>query len=140
METKQLSLRLMPELIDYVNTDSGSLAKDMSDAIRTLRAIRNTSTYEIKGVFTAPEWQFLTDSLNGYMQTEAFCCNSSALIAHCEDAEKYEGTATRYGVNLDALSKKISGLHGANIEAVYYRIALFWRNSEKYKLEEYSKF
>ena len=139
METKQLSLRLLPELIDYVNTDSGSLAKDMSDAIRTLRAIRNTSTYEIKGVFTPSEWLFLIDSLNGYMQIEAFCCNASALIAHCEDAEKYEGTATRYGVNLDALSKKISGLHGANIEAVYYRVAQFWAHPEA-SLEEYSNF
>ena len=139
METKQLSLRLLPELIDYVNTDSGSLAKDMSDAIRTLRAIRNTSTYEIKGVFTPPEWLFLIDSLNGYMQTESFCCNASALIAHCEDAEKYEGVATRYGVNLDAISEKIGALHGANIEAIYYRVSQFWAHPEA-SLEEYSDF
>ena len=139
METKQLSLRLLPELIDYVNTDSGSLAKDMSDAIRTLRAIRVASTFEIKGLFTAPEWLFLIDSLNVYMQIEALCCNASALIAHCEDAEKYEGVATRYGVNLDALSKKISGLHGANIEAIYYRVSQFWAHPEA-SLEEYSNF
>ena len=139
METKQLSLRLLPELIDYVNTDSGSLAKDMSDAIRTLRAIRNTSTYEIKGLFTAPEWMFLIDSLNGYMQTESFCCNAGALIAHCDDAEKYEGVATRYGINLDALSQKISALHGANIEAIYYRVSHFWAHPEA-SLEEYSDF
>ena len=126
--------------MDYVKSQYDSLNSDLVSALQRLRAIRQTSLGEIKGVFTKAEWSFFIDSLNGSMIDDTFCCNVGGLIAHCEDAERFEGTATKHGVDLAVLIDKIGKLHGGNIEAIYYRVYQFWDNTQKYSLEEYTDF
>jgi len=140
METKQVNLRIPQELLTYVKSQYESLNSDIVSAISRLKTIRQVSLGEIKGIFTKDEWMFFIDSMNGTMTDEIFCCNVGALIAHCEDSERFEGTATKYGVDLNSLAVKIKPLRGANIEAIYYRVSKFWDNTDKYKLEEYSEF
>lgn len=140
MDTKQVNLRIPQELLDYVKSQYDSLNSDIVSAIQRLKSIRQVSLGEIKGLFTKDEWCFFIDSMNGVMVDEIFCCNVGGLIAHCEDSERFEGTATKYGVDLDSLTQKIKPLKGANIEAIYYRVFQFWDNTDKYKLEEYSDF
>lgn len=140
METKQVNLRIPQELLDYVKSQYDSLNSDIVSAIQRLRSIRQVALGEIRGIFTKEEWMFFIDSMNGVMVDEIFCCNVGGLIAHCEDSERFEGTATKYGVDLESLSTKIKTLRGANIEAIYYRVSQFWDNTDKYKLEEYSDF
>lgn len=140
METKTVNLRIPKELLDYIKSQNESLNSDIVSALSHYKTIRQVSLGEIKGVFTKEEWMFFIDSMNGTLTDDIFCCNVSALIAHCEDAERFEGTATKYGVNLKKITVKIKRLKGANIEAIYYRVSQFWDNTDKYKLEEYSKF
>ena len=140
METKQVNLRIPQELLDYVKSQYGSLNSDIVSAIQRLRSVRQVALGEIRGLFTKEEWMFFIDSMNGVMVDEIFCCNVGGLIAHCEDSERFEGTATKYGVDLDSITQKIKTLRGANIEAIYYRVSQFWDNTDKYKLEEYSDF
>lgn len=126
METKQVNLRIPQELLDYVKSQYDSLNSDIVSAIQRLRSIRQVALGEIRGIFTKEEWMFFIDSMNGVMVDEIFCCNVGGLIAHCEDSERFEGTATKYGVDLESLSTKIKTLRGANIEAIYYRVSQFW--------------
>ena len=140
MDTKQVNLRIPQELLDYVKSQYDSLNSDIVSAIQRLKTIRLVAMGEIKGLFSKEEWMFLIDSMNGTMTDELFCCNVGGLVAHCEDAERFEDTATRYGVDLGSLSKKIKTLRGANIEAIYYRVSQFWDNPQKYKLDEYADF
>lgn len=139
-ETKPVNLRIPQELLDYVKSQYGSLNSDIVSAIQRLKTIRLVAMGEIKGLFTKDEWMFFIDSMNGTMVDELFCCNVGGLVAHCEDSESFEGTATKYGVDIDSLSKKIKTLKGANIEAIYYRVSQFWDNPDKYNLEEYAEF
>ena len=52
-----------------------------------------------------------------------FCANRGAFLAACDDAERFYGYASNLGVNFDMLTSKILSIKGANIEAIYNRIA-----------------
>lgn len=139
METKTVSMRIPQELLDYVQQENQSLNYSLVAALSRLRVIRNTATAELKGYFTTEEWKFFADSLNGTLIDDTFCCSVSAFIAHCEDSEKYESTATKWKIDLNTTIEKIKKLHGANIEALYYRTKKFWDHSVTTDLDEWSK-
>ena len=67
-----------------------------------------------------------------------FRCNVSALVAHCEDAERYDGAASKWGVDIVVLCEKIKSLKGANIDALYTRVESFWANPEN--IDKWAKF
>ncbi len=95
-----------------------------------MQQIRIISMHELKGIFSAKEWKFFADSLNGTMVTDAFRYDKEALTIHCEDSELYDHTAQKYDVNLDEIKEKVNSLKGANIEALYRRVSDFWEHPE----------
>lgn len=130
-------------LSNYKNVSEGISAcinKSMmpSEDEELLKLLKAYSLNELKGKFTPNEWKFFADSLNGTMVDGMFRCNVGALVAHCEDSERFEGTASRWEVSIPDLTEKINKLGGAQVEALYTRVESFWDNPKD--LEEWSVF
>jgi len=136
-ETKTVNLRLPLSIVDYVTNEEG-INQGVVNALNDLILLHSISMQEIKGVFTQEEWKFLSDSLNGSLVTDSFRVSKEALIAHNEDAEMYENTASKWGVDIKEMNEKIAKLSGAQIEAIYRRVERFWTNDTD--LEKWSDF
>lgn len=121
----------MPEeLASWLSDQGDSMNQVIVDLLDNARIARVYSTSELKGRFTAGEWKFFADSLNGTVVNDQFRYNKGALIAHCEDSEELDGTATRYDVDIVSLKEKINSLTASQVEALYSRIEMFWNNPE----------
>lgn len=119
----------MPEeLASWLSEQGDSVNQVIVNLLDNVRYSRAYSLNELKGRFTSGEWHFFADSLNGIMVNDQFRYNNGALIAHCEDSEQLEGTASKWDVNLEILSKKISNLAASQVEALYNRVEQFWSN------------
>ena len=139
METKNATIRLPLDLAEWM-TEGGE--KSINQAVianaETLRKIRQVSTGELKEKFTKEEWQFFADSLNGMAITESFRCNNGVLWANCEDAERFDGTGSKWKVDMDGLKAKVLSLTGAQVDALYARVESFWDNPDR-DLDEWAK-
>lgn len=140
MATKNVTLRLPEEMVEYLTRNNESINQAVISEINTLKRIRLVALGELKGLFTIDEWVFMINTFNSTLTDEMFCANKGAFIACCEDAEKYEGGATILNMDLSAFINKINSLKGANIEAIYSRIKDYWSHSNEIDLNEWAKF
>jgi hypothetical protein len=140
MATKNVTLRLPEEMVEYLTRNNESINQAVISEINTLKRIRLVALGELKGLFTVDEWVFMINTFNSTLTDEMFCANKGAFIACCEDAEKYEGGATILNMDLSAFINKINSLKGANIEAIYSRIKDYWSHSNEIDLNEWAKF
>lgn len=140
MATRTVNLRLPEELVEYLTRNNDSINQAVIAELNALRRIRTVAMGELKGLFTSQEWMFLADTFNGTLIDDVFCANVGAFIAGCEDAEHYEGNATKWGVDLPKFITKVKTLHGVNIEAIYSRIKDYWEHCSEIKLEDWAKF
>ena len=124
---KTVTIRMDEELASQLESEGNGLNKAIVENLKRYYRMRLVSEMELKGVFTPKEWMFFFYSLNGLTIDENLSCNVGVLIAHCEDAEKYEGLASRFDVDIEEVKKKISSLKGANIQAIYSRAEKFWK-------------
>ena len=141
METKTVTLRLPQDVADYINqqADGGSVTDGVKNIVAKLQRHERYADVELRGRFTPEEWKFLADSLNGTMTLDDFRFSASALVAHNEDSQLYDGTAARWGIDLAALNEKVSTLSAAQVEALYRRIERFWANSETIDLDVWAR-
>ena len=130
METKNVTLRLSTEATAYVLTQGSSVTEGINNIISQLQQHERHADIELKGIFTPEEWKFLADSLNGTMTLDDFRFSSSALVAHNEDSQIYEGTASKWGGSLSDLNAKCANLTAAQVEALYRRVEKFWEHPE----------
>ncbi len=140
MATRTVNLRLPEEMIEYLTRNNDSINQAVIAEISAIKRIRTVAMGELKGLFTVPEWMFLADAFNGTLIDDVFCANVGAFIAGCEDAEKYEGTASKWGVDLPSFIAKVKTLHGANIEAIYTRIKDYWEHCSELDINNWSNF
>lgn len=104
----------------------------------TFKYIQIYSKRELKGKFTKEELSFFIDSLNGSIVEGQFRVSSDVLAAHCEDSQKLEGTADKWGVNIDNLCQKVKSLSAGQVEALYTYVERFWDNQNR-NLDLYTK-
>lgn len=116
--------------------DAARLPKD-NESKELLNLIRQYSKRELKGIFTRQEWQFFFDSLNGTLTDSKDRLRVDNLIANCEDSEEFDGTATKWKVEIDTLRDKISKLTGAQVDAIYTFAETFW-SSDARDLEKWA--
>lgn len=110
--------------------DAVRLPKD-NESKELLNLIRQYSKRELKGIFASQEWQFFFDSLSGKLTDSKDRLRVDNLIANCEDSEEFDGTATKWKVEIDTLIYKISKLTGAQVEAIYTFVEAFWSSNER---------
>lgn len=96
-----------------------------------LKIIRSYTKRELKGKFSQQEWIFFADSLNGTLTDGMFRCNAEALAYHCQDAEDLDGTATKWGVDIDKLIEKVRTLTAAQVETLYWFVEEFWNTEHE---------
>ena len=132
METKNVTLRLPQDVADYINqqADGGSVTDGVKNIVAKLQRHERYADVELRGRFTPEEWKFLADSLNGSRMLDDFRFSASALVAHNEDSQLYDGTAARWGIDLAALNAKVEALSATQVEALYRRIEKFWDHPE----------
>lgn len=140
MATRTVNLRLPEEMVEYLTRNNDSINQAVISEINAIKRIRTVAMGELKGLFTVPEWMFLADAFNGTLIDDVFCANVGAFIAGCEDAERYEGTASKWSVDLSAFIAKVKTLHGANIEAIYTRIKDYWEHCSELDMNNWSNF
>lgn len=128
MATKTVTIRMPEDQAAWLSEQGGTLNQVIIDLLDNVRYSRAYSLKEIKGKFTSDEWKFFADSLNGTLVNDQFRYNKGALIAHCEDSEELEGTATKHNVVMNVLKEKINSLTSSQIEALYSRVEQFWRD------------
>jgi len=140
MATKNVTLRLPEEMVEYLTRNNDSINQAVINEINAIKRIRTVAMGELKGLFTPQEWIFLADAFNVTLIDDVFCANKGAFIAACEDAEKYESKATLHGVNLTEFIAKVNTLHGANIEAIYSRIKHYLEHYTDSETQGWEKF
>lgn len=130
METKNVTLRLSTEATAYILTQGNSITEGINNIVNQLQQHERHADLELKGKFTPEEWKFLADSLNGTMTLDDFRFSASALVAHNEESQLYEGTAIKWGVYIADLNAKCGSLTAAQVEALYRRVEKFWQHPE----------
>lgn len=140
MATRTVNLRLPEEMVEYLTRNNDSINQAVISEINAIKRIRTVAMGELKGLFTSQEWQFMADAFNGTIIEDVFCANKGAFIAGCEDAEKYEGKASQWGIDFSAFIAKVDKLHGANIEAIYSRIKDYWEHCSEQHINNWANF
>ena len=139
METKNVTIRLTEDVINYINRKELGITEGIKDVIRTLQRHELLSMCELKGKFTEGEWKFLVDSLNGSLVSDEFRFSPSALIAHNQDSQVYEGTADKWDIDLNELNAKCEKLTASQTDALYRRVEKFWEHPET-DINEWAKY
>lgn len=100
-------------------------------AISSFIEIKRQTIKELAGIFTENELKYLTDIANATMFDPAFAAQKVSLIAAAEDSDKYEGTAEKRGVDLNALLLKVSNLTAAQCFFLQRETFLYWYGTHK---------
>jgi hypothetical protein len=140
METKTVSLRLPQDVADYITSKGESITDGVKSIVTQLQRHERYADVELRGKFSPAEWSFLADSLNGTAILDDFRFSPSALVAHNQDAQLYDGTASKWSINLYAFNDKCASLTATQVEALYRRVERFWANCNNIKLEEWAKY
>ena len=130
MEQKTVTLRLPQDVAEFINRNDDGMTYGVINLVNLIRRHEKHADVEIRNRFTPEEWKFLADSLNGTLTLDDFRFSSSALVAHNQDAQLYDCTASRWGIDLEALNKKCEQLSASQVEALYRRVEKFWAHPE----------
>lgn len=130
-ETKTVTLRLPVEMTEELSKiGDGSINQGVKNVYDELKRHERYADLEIKGVLTEKEWMFLAESLNGTMVLDDFRFAKDSLIAHNQDSETYNCTATKWQIDLEELNAKILSLTASQVEAIYRRVEKYWNTPD----------
>lgn len=138
MATKTVTIRMPEDLASWISDKGNSVNQTIVDQLQHARYSRMYALNELRGRFTPGEWRFFADSLNGTLVTDKIRFYPSVLIVSFEDSEAFEGTASKWGVELEVLKEKINGLTASQVEALYSRVESFWEKPEN--LDEWANY
>ncbi|WP_304239965.1 hypothetical protein [Phocaeicola plebeius] len=103
IRTNKSNNYLPEDLVEYLKRNNESINQAVISEINTLKRIRTVALGELKGIFTPQEWIFFADVFNSVRVEDFFRTNVGVLIATCEDAERFENTATNHRVDMPIL-------------------------------------
>lgn len=127
MEYKTVTLRLPIEVAQYIEQKTdGGFTESVKKIVGNLKVLETLADKEISETFSADEWKFFFDSLNGTMIEDWMRYRSDLLVAHNEDAELYDGTAKKWGIDLAILNEKCKILTSAQVDALYRKVERYW--------------
>ena len=129
-ELKTVTIRVSNEDAEYLNElGGGFLNRGINALLEKIRVLTTRADNELKGRFTESEWKFLADSLNGIIIDDSLRYSAQNLAYHNDDAQTYDKTADKWGVNLTELNEKVLCLTSAQVDALYRRVERFWTKS-----------
>lgn len=124
-ETKNATIRL-DSATEEALKDYSSINQGVKETIKKLQALQRYADLELRKKLEPAEWSFLADTLNGHIADDSTRYSAEMLVALCEDSERYDGTAQKWSVDINALTSKIRALTSAQVDAVYRRVETFW--------------
>ena len=130
METKNITIRMQLNIAEWLDGKNNSYNGAVVDALEKAMFIERYTMSEIKGKLTENEWKYLADSLNGTLALGTFRYSSSALAASVEDSDQLENLGIKWDVDVSGLTKKISAMTAAQIDAIHTRVESFWNKPE----------
>lgn len=141
-EMKTISVRIPVDMYDELTSGDRLFNPSLIEFYNNARKELDIKKMDIRGLFTPDEWKGLVSSMNGIMVNEFTKYNVDMLIAHNEDAEKYERSFSNFGVNLSELNGKIKNLTMIQISSIYDRINDYWNNKNGcgYNLDSWAEF
>ena len=125
-------LNLSEKELEFLNRKGKSVGDGIKDVIDILQRHEKHAMEELKGIFTVSEWMFLFDSLNGTLTDNDFRFSSDALIEHNIDAQRYDGTADKWGIDLRQLNRKCRRLTSSQTDALYRRVDEYWKDPDSW--------
>lgn len=139
-ETKTATLRLPVQMVDELTANGAMLNPAIVDLYNRTRAERKIKMLDIRGVFTAAEWLALVGSFNGTIIDEYMRYNADMVVAHCEDAERYEGDFSTTGADLTTVCNKLARLTRIQLASVLDRIEDYWRDYTNININEWADY
>lgn len=128
-ETKTATLRLPVQMVDELTANGAMLNPALVDFYNRARAEQKIKLLDIKGIFAPAEWLALVASFNGSLIDEYMRYSREMVIAHCEDAERYESAFSSNGADLQKVCQKVAELSRVQVATVLDRIEQFWSAS-----------
>lgn len=137
--TLRLPVRFYNELTENETKKLNPTLIEFLERCITERKVRYT---DIKGVFSTNEWFALAAALNGTIVDDIMRYNPDVFCAHCEDAELYEHSFSRFGVDVKDFCQRARQLTRIQISTVCERVSDFWNNQNGIgvELSEWAKF
>lgn len=144
-KTNTKSIRLNPQTEEEFEKLFGSAYAGGTRAAEAYLWLRRYTLKGIKGILTENELYAITDSLNGSIMEPQFIVNQSAVIAHIEDADQFEGLGKKWDIDINALIEKLKSMSPADLYFLHDEIDRFWNipgaygspNPELGKLKEF---
>lgn len=100
-------------------------------AIASYLELKRQTVKELAGIFTANELSYMVDIANATMFDPTFASQKVSLIASVEDSDRYEGTATKWNVDLKQLLSKVDKLTAAQCFFLQRETYLYWYGTDK---------
>lgn len=127
---KPVSLRIEDDLMGMMAEISVRPTVSVQTAIEVLLYLRRATIHELKGRFSREEITALADSFKRLVPTWRVMCNTDVLVAHFQDAEKYQYSASSNGADPLALIEKIKQLTSAQASILQLELWAFWNRDD----------
>lgn len=137
--SKNITLRIPEEIYDRLSSNDQGINQTVINILEEHQQLLKYSEEELRGKFTPEEWTALIDLVNSEMLMPQYICVKQLMMATIEDGEKFEGTLTRHGADLDTMRNKMETLTAAQTAAMMKRAKRFWENPRN-NVEKWSNF
>lgn len=128
---KNITIRADEETLGNLSEINVKQTTAAQTAIEVFAWLRKATLHELKGMFSREELIALLDSFNGLIPTWRFMCNTQVLVAHTEDAEKYQRSMSMHGANSDVLLQKLAKLTSAQATILQLELVSFWNRDDE---------
>lgn len=123
-----VSFRLSDHLTHQVDQIQKNRSAFITQAVDSYLAIRKEELRRLTGVFSETEINLLADITNGLIIEPAFAVKPDFLIQEIQDAEKFNGSCSKWEVDEAAIIKKIKQLPPARCMLLLQEIKRWWES------------
>ncbi len=135
-KTASAGLTICANAFKAISETTGTIDYNKTiDDLEILDQIRLYAQRELKNKFTAAEWKYLIDSLNGISIPAQLRCSQSVLIASVQDSNSFDNLATKWGVEMSPFISNLDSLTGAQVDAIYRNVEIYWERSLEERID-----
>lgn len=131
-------------LTRLIDSSFCSQQEAVNKSLSKLNQYEKLMNRQLKGVFTEAELCALIDISKATMINQDFALGKNeVIVASLEDSETYNGTLTKWAVNIEEIKPKILSLNSLILAYLQNELNAFWYNNwktEKILLKFYKKF
>ena len=127
---KTVSSRISGDVMTLLEDIDSRPSVSTQTAIEVFVYLRRSTMLELRGRFSKEEIIALADSFKEVSPTWQVMCNTDVLVAHFENAEKYQSSATSNGADPLVLIEKIKQLTSAQASILQLELFTFLNRND----------